>query len=330
MALKEASPLSVGGELHRLLESGEYWTCLAQGRDLLEQGLPEDDRARVLAVLCRCHLALGHMAGAVASGEMAAALAGRLGLRDLEGAALLDLSLGLAGLRRHEEALAALERFRQGLDAYTASRVLEGAALKQTAEVLGQMGRHAEAADWFGRARQWFHRYGDERAAGDCLLEIIGAGLAEGDLVAVGHRLAEAEAQSLSDPGFTARLLLARARYYRMAGRNQESVDEAFKAMVLAEPLGRVQVEAQLHLSRMAELMKRPVDGLSFAFAARTSAIDGRLYTLEFEASALLMRQIRRYGTATVAELAAELEQRGVDLYQYISLDEVERLVHGE
>lgn len=327
--------MSVGGELHRLLESGDYLACLAQGRALLaaQESLPAPERARVLSVLSRCQLALGDLRGTVASATEAALTAREQRLPDLEGAALLDLATALIELRRHEEALAALDRFRQGLPAYTASQCLEGAALQRTALVMDRTGKPAEAADWYQRALHWFRRFGDEESAGDCLLGSLEAHLAAANREEAGRCLAEVERHArahLDHTAFTGQLALARARYLRLAGQPQASVDEAFRALVLAEPLSPLQVEAQLHLSRMAEAMDRPVDALNFAFAARVSAIDARLYPLEFAASALLMRLLRRHGAEPLAELSAEMERQGVDLYQYLDAAEAERLVRNE
>lgn len=331
MVMEEASPLTVGGELHRLLDSGDYWGCLAEGRILLEQEkLSEAERARVLSLLCRCHLALGQLQGAVAAGELAARLADRNRLWDVAGSARLDLANALTALRRYQEALDSLDRYRQGLPEYTAARCQEGAALQQAGLVLARMGRPEESVGWYARAHHWFHRYGDERSAADCLLGMVDACLAAGDLPGAAIRLAEAEARGTDEPDFTGQLLLARARYLQLKGEHQASVDEAFKALVLAQPCSRLQVEAQLHLSRMAEVMGRPVEALCFAFAARVSAIDGRLYTSEFEASALLVRLIRAHGPTPVAELSTDLDRQGVDIYQYIHPAEVERLARGE
>ncbi|MFZ5823573.1 MAG: hypothetical protein ACOY94_04460 [Bacillota bacterium] len=339
--------MSVGGELDRLLESGDYWTCLAQGRDLLEQeSLPDAEKARVLSVLCRCHLALGQFPGAEASGRRAAALAGRLGMRDLEGSALLDLAAALSGLRCHGEALDALARFREGLPEYTASQCLEGAALLQMGQAMAGMGRTAEAVEWCQRARHWFSRFGDERSAGECLLEMIEACLRAAEGLAdrqpaesarwqaeAGRRLAETDRHlgaQLDDTRFTGRVLLARARYLGLAGQHQDAADEGFRALMLAEDGSRFQVEAQLFLSHIAEQMGRPVDSLNFAFAARVNAIDGRMYAREFEATSRLVRLIRLHGLEPLAELARELANQGVDLYQYIDLAEAERLTRGE
>lgn len=335
--------MSVGGELHRLLGSGDYWSCLEQGRDLLERdSLAEAERARVLSVLCRCHLALGQLLGAEASGRRAASLARRLRLRDLEGAVLLDLAAALTGLRRHSEALDALDRFRGGLSEYTASQCLEGVALQQTAEALTGIGRTDEAVEWYQRARHWFSRYGDERSALDCLLGSIEACLAAADSTAdrrpadIARWQAEAERwlaeadRHVDDDALTGRFRLARARLLRLAGHDQASVDEAFRALLLAPQLSPLQVRAQLHLSRMGEAMDRPVDALSFAFAARVSAIDGRLYGMEFEAASLLLELIRQHGMEPLEELAGELAQQGVYLYQYLDRVEAERLARGE
>lgn len=323
--------MSVGGELHRLLESGDYWGCLARGRALLEeQPLLDAERSSVLHALSRCHLALGQYGGAAAAGERAVVLAERHQLADLAGNALLDLAKALAGLRRYPEALAALDRFREALPEYTATLCLEGMALKLTGEILLMAGQPEEAVDWLARAYHWFHRFGDEQTAGDCLLTMVDGHLAANDLEAAALRLAEAESRGESDPVFTGRRLLVRARYLQAKGQDQPSVDEAFRALVLAEHCSELQVEAQLHLSRMAERMRRPVDALSFALAARVSAIDGRLYSLEFKASAWLMSLIRQHGIQPMAELAADMEGQGVDIYQYLDPVAVERLARGE
>lgn len=323
--------MTVGGELHRLMESGDYWGCLARGKAMLEQEpLADVDRARVLQVLCRCHLALGQHEGAVAAGRLAADLAERHQQADLAGNALVLLARAQVSMRRYPEALATLERFRQGLPEYTAALCLEGAAMQLTGEVLARLGRPEGAVDWYSRAHHWFHRYGDEESAGDSLLALIDLALSAGDLGEAARRLAEAEARGDSTPTFAVRLLLARARYLQAKGEEQPSVDAAYQAFLRAEHCSPLQVEAQLHLSRMAEVMGRPVDGLSFALAARISAIDGRLYALEFEASAWLIHLIRRHGPEPVAELAEDLGRQGLDLYQYLDPEAVERLARGE
>lgn len=331
--------MSVGGELQRLLDSGEYWSCLARGRDLLvSQSLPDAERLRVLMVLSRCHLALGQTPGAATAGQKAAAMARRLGLPDQEGAALLDQATALLSLGRHREALTALDRFRERLPEYTASQCLEGAAAQQTALALAGLGQTVEAVEWYQKARRWFDRFGDESSAGECFLGILEACLAAGEDAPrwrseARRWLAEGEGLPTAlrdDPDYTGALLLARARLCRLEGEYQAAVDEGFRALTLAGEFSPLQVQAQLHLSRTARQMERPVDALSFAFAARTAAIDGRLYSLEFEASAHLMRLIRQYGMEPVEELNAELERQGVDLYQYLDQAEVQRLARGE
>lgn len=326
--------MSVEGVLHHLFEAGEYWRCLETGRRLLERHhLPPGDRSRVLTLLCRAHLELGQHHGALAAGEVALRLAQALELRDLEGALLVDLATALTALRRHEEALIALERFRQGLPSYTASQCLEGAALRQGAVALIRLCRYQEARESFQRAMHWFQRYGDEESAGECLLGMVDALLAAGDADGARTALregAEHVATRPEDHRFTGRLQLARARLHRLTGRDQASVDEAFRALTLADHLSPLQVEAQLHLSQMAEVMGRPVDALSFAFAARVSAVDGRLYGLEFEASERLVRLLREHGAEPLEELALALAEQGVDLYQYIDFAAVQRLTGRE
>ncbi|MFZ5816880.1 MAG: hypothetical protein ACOY93_16560 [Bacillota bacterium] len=176
-------------------------------------------------------------------------------------------------------------------------------------------------------------RLHDQEAAGESLLAVLDACLMVQDLAGAEAWLAEAErhaATRLVDGGFAAALLLARARLLGLGGRHQASVDEAFRALMAARPLSPLQVQAQLHLGRMGELMDRPVEAFSFALAARVSAMDGLHGALESEATALMVRLLRRYGIGPVVELAWELERQGVDLYQYMDLETMERLARGE
>lgn len=326
IALEEAVPVPVE-ELSRLFEAGDYTACIARGQALLTQRpLVARNRVRVLAILCRCHLALGNLVPAAALGEEAVDLAAKLQLGELAAESLLDLAVAQIGLRRNEQALALLERLGQALPAHPALGYLQGEAMQRTGEALAQLGRTDEAVDWYERARQWFLQQGDDVGASESHLALIEVCLAAGDREAAERWIADIDEERFDQPVQMGRLLLARARLLEQAGRPDASADEAFRALMAMEELSPVQVEAQLHLSRMAALSGRAVEALSFAVAGRVSAIDGRYYALEFNASLLLIRLIERFGLAAVEELAAEMAGQGVDLYQYLSPEAVRRV----
>jgi len=318
------------GDLHRLFDAGEYADCLQRGQTMLEQeDLSLHERARLHALLCRCRVEAGDLLGAVTDGEAAIDLAGQLGLPDLRGSALVDLAIALIGLRRYAEALDRLDQFQAGLSASTSARCLEGLALRLQGEALLAAGRPSDAAPRFAQARRWFDRFGDQASVGVCLLGELEAALDMADAPTAAAIIREGEAHYRAVPDdqpFLGRLLLLWARYHELGGKQQEAVNAAFQALELAEPLTPLQVEAQLHLSRLADQMNRPTDALSFAFAARVTAIDGRLYILEMRATGLFLRLLHRHGEAPLRELVRDLAREGIDLYQYVDPGE---LAHG-
>lgn len=119
------------------------------------------------------------------------------------------------------------------------------------------------------------------------------------------------------------RLRLALARLHWSAGRAQAAVAEAFRALQEADSLSPLQVRAQILLSQMAEAMGRQVEALAFSLAARITAGEAGLQPLETEAALLMADQVRRTGWPALAELAGELADQGVDLYDYLDPAEV-------
>lgn len=118
----------------------------------------------------------------------------------------------------------------------------------------------------------------------------------------------------------SARLRLVSAGMLRAAGRPQQAVDEAFRALQEAEPLSPLQVRAQLFLSRVAGATGRLVEALAFALAARVTAAACGMGWLERRASDLLALQLRAGGWTAVSELASALAAQGVDVYEYLDL----------
>lgn len=313
-------------ELSRLFEAGEYTACIARGQAMLRQRpMAPHNRVRVLELLCRCHLAVGSLLPAVPLGEEAVELATRLHLGDLAAESLLALATVQIGLRRYGQALELLERLQRELPDHPAVEHVQGEAMQRTGEALAKLGQLGEAIDWYDRARQWFQQQGDDLGASESHLALIEACLAGGDREAAERWITNLDEESLEHPVQLGRLLMARAKLLELTGRPDASADEAFRALTVMEALHPVQVEAQLHLSRMAAVAHRAVEALSFAVAARVSAIDGRYYTLEFTASLHLVRLIHLFGAEAVDELAAEMAGQGVDLYQYLDPEDVRR-----
>lgn len=309
-------------ELERLMAAGEYQRCLQAGRHLLEEGDPTDEEAgRTWALLCRCHLLAGDHLRAVEAGRKSEAITSGRAMADVTAAVLSDLATALAALRRHEEALAALVRFYRLLPDCTAAQCLEGAALQRHGAVLGRLGRLHEAAARYHEAMRWYRRFGDEAAAGACLQDLTQLWLDRHRADQAFPLLQEGDRHltiNSDDRAFEARHRLLRARYHRVAGRWQESTDEAYAALDLSEELSAVRAESQLLLSQNAAEADQPVEALGFALSARVTAVDGRLYALEYQACTWLANLVHRYGPAAVAELEWALERVGIDLYQYL------------
>lgn len=123
--------------------------------------------------------------------------------------------------------------------------------------------------------------------------------------------------------GCSARLRLISAAMLRAAGRPQQAVEEAFRALQDAEPLSPLQVRAQLLLSRLAAATGRLVEALAFALAARATAAASGMDRLERSASDLLAVHLRTGGWTAVTELASALAAHGVDVYEYLDLAEL-------
>lgn len=314
-------------DLERLMAAGEYQRCLQAGRLLLEEGDPTGEEAgRTWALLCRCYLLAGDHLRALEAGRKAEAITSGQAMTDVTAAVLSDLATALATLRRYEETLAVLIRFYRLLPDCTAAQCLEGDALRRHGAVLGRLGRLQEAAARFHEAIRWYRRFGDEATAGACLQDLTQLWLDRHRADQTYPLLLEGDRHLASHPddrGFEARHRLLRARYHRMAGRWQESTDEAYSALDLSEELSNVRAESQLLLSQNAAEADQPVEALGFALSARVTAVDGRLYTLEYRACTWLADLMYRYGPTALAELERALERVGVDLYQYLPVPPV-------
>lgn len=302
-----------------LVETGRYRECLQEAARLLAAGIHGPaETARIYACQCRSALELSEYEAAAEAGARAEPLARRTGEADLLGAVFLDVGTALWKLGRHEPALLAFRRYQAGLETYTAARCLEGTALLRMARVSGEAGKLAEATELYRSARGWFERFGDTESSRSCSKALAEALLKAG-------RPEEARAElSLTTPEPGAALtewcdyLLDWAACHLAAALPVPASQAAFAALEMAEGDLPRQSRAQILLSRSAALRGRDLEAFLFALASRISAIDGRLYAAEFEATQVMIELLRTGGRPLLLEAQGELARQGVDLYDYL------------
>ncbi|MDB4895809.1 MAG: hypothetical protein JWN15_2071 [Firmicutes bacterium] len=319
--------------LARLLESGEYRRCLDEASALLQQGGQSAEAVtRIQAAICRSSLELSDYFAAVDAGRAAVAMAAEAGSPDLLGPALLDLATAHSQIRQYSEAVAVFEQFLEGLATYTAARCLEGTALQRLAETLASAGDPAEALARLCEARIWFERYGDAASAMECARAAMHVHLEQGELaealpyLQAGARYAAARH---GDREFRTNHLLDRALLYLATGQPEAAGAAAFAALEAAEGNLMAQSRAQLMLAHSALAQNKPHEAFSFALAARISAIDGRAYDIEFDASDILFRLLRERGERLLREVEADFYQQGVDIHHYLSRRVVARMTRA-
>lgn len=308
--------------LARLLETGQYKLCLEEANLLLAGGGHDPERkARILSAVCRSCLELADCHGAVAAGRQAAEAAEAAAAPDVLGAVLVDLGTAMVRTRRHQEALPIFRRYLAGLDACTAARCLEGTALRQMAAACRGAGRLQEALDCYERAQRWFQRFGDETAVGECLRARIQIHLDRNEPDRAFPLLKESDRRLVesADTGARFERLLDWAAYYQATGRFDAAARTGFAALEAADGDLSRQCRAQLLLSRTALGQAKPAEALALAFAARVSAIDGRLYAMEFEATDILFRLLEQGGAPLLQEVEADFAQQGVTIAEYLS-----------
>ncbi|HEY3364499.1 MAG TPA: hypothetical protein VGK74_05560 [Symbiobacteriaceae bacterium] len=321
-------------QLGRLLERGEYKECLKEARALLADGEhgPEST-ARILAAICRSTLELTDYFAAAEAGFEAVAHATEAKTPDLLGGAFIDLGTALSRIRRYDEALTYFQRYLDGLPQYTGARCLEGIALQRMGETLWRAGRPDGAVTRFRQGRRWFEHYGDERGALECVRALIRIHVDVGELTKTAPLLAECRRYAAAHPGdreFLSNHLLDLAVVHLAAKQHAASAEMAFQALEAADERLLQQSRAHLLLSQNALAQDKPLEALNFCMAARVSAIDGKLYDLEFEASEILFRLLRERGEHLLRELEGEFDKARVDLFHYVSEQAVGRMFHRE
>jgi tetratricopeptide (TPR) repeat protein len=308
-------------QLAELMMAGEYRRCLQRATHMLDEERPLHEVAQIQAMICRSSLELTDYFAAVSAGVLALALAEEAGDPDMLGSVLVDLGTALSRIRRYGQALSAFDRFLQGLPDYTVAQRFEGTVLERMAETLLADGRAAEALARYSQARAWFIGQGDREAALRCSRAMLGICLESGQVERARAYLEEGErylAECPTDSRFLSDHLLDRALYHSLTGQVGESIRDAFLALEAAEDRLDQQCRAHLLLARNAMAEGRPVDAVIFVLAARVSAIDGRLYQLEFEATELLIRLLDQGGPELLALVDEEYSRNGVDIYHYL------------
>lgn len=318
-------------QLLQLLESGQYEQCLAEASALLQEGQQSREaQARIYHAICRSQLALQDNLAAVAAGQQAVTLAAEAAEPDLHGFALVDLATALCRVRRWDEALDRLAEFLGHLDSYIAARCMEGIARQRQGEAFCRTAQHSEALAAFRQARQWFQRYGDERSAALCSRCMARIHLRLHQREEALAALQSAEEYAAANPWdreFLSDHCLDRAAFLLWCGDGARAAQEAFQGLEAADGRLHQQARSQLLLAECALAEAQFPEALSFAMAARVSAIDGRLYDLEFEASDLVFRLLREHGEGLLCEVEGDFRAAGVDIYQYLSEKVIRRLL---
>lgn len=319
-------------DLARLMDSGEYRRCLDEATALLSvaEGLDSEARARIYAAMCRCRLQLTDFFGSVEAGERALQHATEAGADDLAGFVLSDLGRALLEIRQYDRALEVLAQYFTEVPECSASRCREGLVNLTMAGVLERVGRRREAMDRYREAHRWFLRFGDLKSAADCLRAVVRVHLDHGEPEHAAAMLREGDLYAADHPDdreFLANHLLDRGFFHLAIGQYEVSIQEAFQALEVPDVRLDQQSRAHMLLCQNALATNRPRDALNFAMAARVSAIDGRHYDLEFEASEILFRLLRERGARIIRDLESDYYRRGVDIYHYLSERVVRRML---
>jgi tetratricopeptide (TPR) repeat protein len=319
--------------LGRLLEQGEYRRCLEAATHLLAYGGQDQaGLARIQAAICRSRLALTDFTGALSAGEMALELATRSTDPDLLGFATLDLAAAQTATRQYEAALSTIARYFADYEHYIAARCLKGAVLRQVGDTLLKVGRSEEALDRYRQAHEWFERFGDEESAQACTRAMVLLHLDRGETRQAVPLLLAGDRYALDHPAddrFRCDHLLDRSLLHLVSRQHETSIAEAFEALLLVQGRLDQQARAQLILCQNGLAQNRLTEALSFALAARISAIDGRMYELEFEASELLFRLLRERGLRLLADVDQEYMEQGINIYHYLSEPVLKRMFHS-
>lgn len=305
--------------LTHLVETDRHRECLQEAAALLAGGdYDPAAAARIYACICRSALALAEYEAAIEAGEKAEQLAREAGAGDLLGAVLVDLGTAHEELRQFEPALQAFGRYRAGLETYTAARCLEGTALQRMARVCAASDCPRAALELYRSAQSWFERFGDAASARACSQTLVQLHLQLGEVHEARAVLGSLCPSPGAEPGAWCDYLLDWAACHLAVRLPAKASQAAFAALELAENDLPRQARAQLLLSRSALAEQRGVEAFSFALAARISAIDGRLYATEFEATQLTIDLLRTHGRPLLLEAEGELARQGVNLYDYL------------
>lgn len=307
-------------QLLSMLERREYHQCVDLANFLLSMGTTQPVEAvQIHQVLSRSYLALTEPQRSIAAAEAALVAAEALGRPDLTADLLYTLGLALEQLQRYDEAVRTLYRALQA----ESDPNRQGAILADIAGVQRRLGALELSAETYALASARHAAAGDEARAYRCSRQALSAYLKLANADRALPLLTRNDAYIRAHPEDREAALahaLDWAAFFQAAGEPDRSIRVAFQVLELSTDLAQ-QAQAQLLLCQGARSQDRPLEALSFAMAARISAIDARAYVLEFEAGEAIHQLLQQYGPSLLHGLDRELQTRGVDLYQYISED---------
>lgn len=310
--------------LEELMSNSQWEESSVLAKEMLERRPDSPDAAvQLFTLACKINNTLKDHLAAVSLGEQAVEIAWEQGLWDRLAHALYHLAVAYYNVRRYQDQL----------DLHFKYLDLRKRFSEQGSNLEGKVwhmmglayhnGLHElqKAKSAFKLARGFYQRVHDVRNLDRVTHDLTHTLLGLGELDEVEPLLAESEAYARSRPDDA----LAQfdhaydtCKYLQTAGKYLESVKVGLQALEHAKghPIWEYCVYIELYRSALA--VKDYSYALGFALSARLSAIDGRRYELEYEATATMIELIRERGPGVVEELDAQYRQHGMDLFQYI------------
>lgn len=307
-------------QLHEMLDRQEYHECVDLANLLLSVGHHQPDEVvQIQLALSRSYQALSDSDRSVVAAEAALAAAKASGCSRLTVETLDTLAAALTGARQFAEAIRTWYAYLQ----IASDPSQRGRALEAIAGVHRRLGNREQALEAWTQASCHHQDAGDGASAQHCRRQAFGIALQLGDMDRALPLLTKNDAYVRAhqeDGQYALAHVLDWASFLLAAGEAEKAVQVAFQVLELSGDLVQ-QAHAHLLLCQGALAQEKPLEALGFAMAAKIAALDARAYSLEFEAAEIVYRLLHQHGPSLLAALDLEFQQRGVDLYQYISAD---------
>ncbi|HLN60410.1 MAG TPA: hypothetical protein VK464_02580 [Symbiobacteriaceae bacterium] len=314
--------------LVQLMEAGEFEKCLRLAEhQLLEGGMSLTELATLNMVICRCRLGVNDPYGAINSGLLAAKLAGDTHQWDTYGRVLLNVGTAYMGTRQYDLALQNLYSYFERQHYYVESRRFEGAVWRGIGIAHQRKQESRLAIDALKKAYHWFAKQGVDQSAFSTLHDLVHTYLQVfdtkgGSLDQVHELLTDQKKIARKYPGdsyFRAYYLNDQSAYYLRARRWGRALVCAYKALDIRKNDHILAFHAHMNLCHGYRELGEAKQALSYALAARVSALQGRHYDLEYIAAHTMADLIRKQETELVRQLDEEYAAMGIDLGQYLS-----------